>query len=297
MVERFFQKCFREMNQNLQDCIPLWEVHRLELKKMFSSASVFSAEKNNVLVIGAGNCYDIPLNQIIEEYNRITLLDIDETTLCEVNDKLDPNSQVKVNLMHSDFANLPLQQMQQVINYISKDLNQAYALMESLLLNLEDLCKTKNIESYSLILSSTVSSQLVLPFVQALEQTKNSNLIDYAKQFGDRITELHIKKIWDMVDKNDGAAIITSEQYAWGFYSNGCILPLNRFISDPILMLNYEYQKEFESVGGGLLINGRISNELIRKHIPSRNIILERQWIWQFSNNIHYLIKGWLIVK
>lgn len=118
-----------------------------------------------------------------------------------------------------------------------------------------------------------------------------------AKQFGDVVSEKHLQQIWHLIKEGMGSGIVTSEQYAWGYTANGKPLPITQFIDNPLLMLDLKTQTEMEKLGGGVTINGRITTEMINKVIPSRSRLLETQWIWRFSENIYYLVKGWIISK
>ncbi|MBD3919351.1 hypothetical protein H8B09_11345 [Paenibacillus sp. PR3] len=288
---------YRDMNQSLDPIIQYWNTHQLELNKLYQSAKIFNGDLNNVLVIGVGNAYDLPLKEIVSDYFSIDLLDIDKETLLETSQNICNPDKRKINLLNRDVVGISIDKIEEIIGYLRLDKERAKSLLERLILE-KQFCFTNILNNnYSLVISSTVSSQLILPMIDLIEQTGDDELIILAKRLGDLVAEKHVEQIWSLLEKTNGTAIITSEQYAWGYYPNGTALPLTSFIKEPSLMLDKNLQLKLNQLGGGLTINGRITSDMLEKHIPERNTILRKQWVWKFSENIYYLVKGWVISK
>ncbi|MFC3769464.1 hypothetical protein [Paenibacillus sp. GCM10012303] len=296
VIHHSIQNFYRTMNFN---CDPInWTSHKVEIQKLFNIAKVSSMDFTNTLIIGAGNAYDLPLSEIAACYKNIDLLDIDWQTIHETKHKFDESTQQKIKLINIDIVDIPVDEVQEIVSCLSTNAMRARKLLNALLIDFR-VCPIHILEptTYSLVISSTVSSQLVIPFVQVVEQSGNRELITLAKHFGDLVAEKHLQQLWQFLKAETGVGIITSEQYAWGYFADRRPLPLTNLIDNPASMLRQDVQLEIERLRGGLTINGRITSSMIQKVIPTKNIVLKKQWIWQFSEDIYYLVEGWIISK
>lgn len=286
------QEFFNKINQF--ELPSTWDSHRNELKKIIGISEFFGENFDNSVIIGAGNLYDLPFNEIVENYEQTDLLDVDSATLIKAKDRVDTELQSKVNLITRDIVGYP----EQISILDLQDLDKNSVAVKELLQQLfsAELCPIKIFQTqYSLAISSTVSSQLILPISKITDHSSNDEVIVMTKELGDIIADRHVKQVWDLL-KRGGIGIISSEQYAWGSIDNSP-LPLTKVINDPALMMDENIQSQIELIKGGLVINGRVTSESILHHIPQSNILKESEWIWQFDNELFYLVKCWVIIK
>lgn len=292
------EQCFRNMNTNLETCIPYWDQHQEYIRKMVISVLEHRESSDVSLIIGAGNCYDVPLQLICESYNENHLLDLDEETLTKTKEKCDKDIYEKIKLIKKELTGINETDANELLRCLSfGNYLKAEAILFDLINGTNCLPELVGSNKYSLIISSTVSTQLLIPLIQAIEQTGNDRLITLAKKLGDTLAEKHYCQIIDLLTNGSGVGIITSEQYAWGSLPDGRNLPLSKFIEKPELMLRDDIQKLIEKHGGSYIINGRINFNRLTNVQPEINVISQEQWIWRFSENIYYLVKGWIIKK
>ncbi|MFS0728391.1 hypothetical protein [Paenibacillus sp. 1P07SE] len=297
VAHKVLQNFYREMNTNLESIVQHWLPHKLELQKLYQSAKFFSDDFNNAIIVGVGKGYDLPLSEIVNNYESIDFLDVDRITLTETKQKFDEQSQGKINLINEDIVALQMDKIQEIISCLFINNTAAERLLSALIRDLQVPKINNGQETYSLALSSTVSTQLIIPFVQTVEETQHNGLITLAKQFGDIVAEMHVQQVWQLLKEESGVGVLTSEQYAWGFIDSNTMLPLNGLVGTAELMLDETIQNQIEHKGGTYFINGRITSEMINKYIPAKNRLLTKQWLWHFSENLTYLIKGWVISK
>ncbi|MFD0698543.1 hypothetical protein ACFQZT_31195 [Paenibacillus sp. GCM10027628] len=288
--------CFRNMNSHLENCVPYWENHREHLWKMINRISDISDSSGNSLIIGAGNCYDLPLDLICKNYMENHLLDLDEQSLIHTMEACTFRS--KINLIKKDLTGIDETEANELLRCLTyKEYNKAESILIAWIHGTICPLSLLGSKKYSLVISSTVSTQLLLPLIQTIEQSGNNRLIALAKQLGDILAEKHFFQFRNLLNDKNGVGIITSEQYAWGRLMDGRNLPLSNFIDKPELMLSHDTQRLIEKQGGPFTINGRINFDKLINYLPELQILSQDQWIWRFSENIYYLVKGWIIKK
>ncbi|MEK4439186.1 hypothetical protein [Paenibacillus sp. FSL K6-2862] len=286
------QKYFNQINNF--EFPPSWNSHQNELKKIIGVSEFFDENFNRSLIFGAGNLYDLPIHDILENYKTTDLLDIDVSTIEKALKKINEDPSRRINIITKDIVNYPEEISQLESPAFVENVKEVKELLDRLLT--ADLCSVRDFQfSYSLVISSTVSSQLILPISSIIDHSINDELIVLTKKLGDTLAEKHVTQVWDLLEKG-GIGIITSEQYAWGSINNSP-LPLTKAINAPTQMLDAGIQNQIELIQGGLVINGRVTPKIISDYIPHNNILNESQWIWQFDNELFYLVKSWVFIK
>lgn len=292
MSNEFLHSYFNKMNNF--ELPSTWAGHREELKKIYGISEFFNNRFDNSLIIGAGNMYDLPYNDIVNKYKTTSLLDIDKSTLKKAINTIDRNLHNKVELICKDIVGYP-EKISKITSQLIKENPEGIKELLSELFHY-NICSAVDFQQkYSLVISSTVSSQLILPITEVIDSSYNNELIVIAKKLGEELAEKHANQVWSLIHEG-GIGILASEQYAWG-YVNNKPLPLTNLINSPEQMLDNNIQKEIEKVKGGLTINGRITSEAIQRLIPQRSIVKKLDWIWQFDNSLFYLVKCWVVIK
>lgn len=71
---------YTDMNQQLLTS-GNWRSHQLAVQTMIEESLLHLNQRHVALILGAGNCRDIPLNMLLDAFQKVILVDIDEVTI------------------------------------------------------------------------------------------------------------------------------------------------------------------------------------------------------------------------
>jgi hypothetical protein len=99
---------YGQMNQGREpDRAGRWLSHRQEIQHLIKSSMVDPHPKDEVIILGAGNCDDFDLYDLAERFHAIILADIDNDSMQAVVKVLDPQLQLRIKCLDSlDFTGL-----------------------------------------------------------------------------------------------------------------------------------------------------------------------------------------------
>lgn len=99
---------YRQMNQGREpDRSDRWMSHRQEIQYLINSSLPASQPKDELIILGAGNCDDIDLDELAGRFHSIILADIDNESMQEAMVALDPKLQPRIKCLDSlDFTGL-----------------------------------------------------------------------------------------------------------------------------------------------------------------------------------------------
>ncbi|MBD8838885.1 hypothetical protein IFU39_13775 [Paenibacillus sp. CFBP 13594] len=279
---------FHNMNSQVHELSHIWDTHRKEVDELIARASSIISIKQNAIIVGAGNLNDITLDFLLNNYDNVKLLDIDEKSLLNVLNRYEGNN-VNLNIIVEDLTGVLSDKFvgEYYEGLLMKDNAKITKIFNDIIVN--GICK-KTIfeEKYSLLIESTVSTQLGSLFTLCWQELNPSPIFEESiRQLIRMMTKSHLLQLKHGLDKM-GLAVITSEQYEFG--NN---LPTVKYIPNPVDMLEENLQSKMESLGH--YVRGRITeDDLIEADF---NIIFRNQWIWRFNEERTYLVKGWVVSR
>jgi hypothetical protein len=99
---------YGQMNQGREpDRSGRWMSHRQEIKHLIQSSLGKLGPKDEVIILGAGNCDDFDLEDLAERFHTIVLADIDTDSMQTAISALDPQLQLSIKCLDSlDFTGL-----------------------------------------------------------------------------------------------------------------------------------------------------------------------------------------------
>jgi hypothetical protein len=99
---------YGQMNQGREpDRAGRWMSHRQEIKHLIECSLTSFQPKDEVIILGAGNCDDFDLYDLAERFHSIILADIDNDSMQTAISELDPKLQLSIKCLDSiDFTGL-----------------------------------------------------------------------------------------------------------------------------------------------------------------------------------------------
>jgi len=288
---------YRDINRQSNETSHFWKDHKDKLSFLYSKSITYLDNLNKVIILGIGNGEDLPLKVIADSFQSTTLLDIDKETLLETKDSLPREIRTKVKTITKDLTNADDKYTEKYAKslLVKKDPFIAKAILNKLFIDESIFPQTPLQENFQLVISSTVSTQLVTPFTlltQSFHGMMGAQLHELCAKLSAKAVENHVTQIENLLEsKNISVALITSEQYVWSIdeeAENGLI---GSTIEKPEEMLIQDNQNYFEEKG--LVIQGRITKPMLNNF----DILYEDEWLWKFNESRQYLVKGWIVRK
>jgi hypothetical protein len=83
-----------------------WQNHRREISSFISETISFVTERENTIVFGAGNCDDLDLKFLTDQFRSVWLADIDLPSMTDALEKIDSSIKNQCQLIVTDFTKL-----------------------------------------------------------------------------------------------------------------------------------------------------------------------------------------------
>ncbi|MEF3304154.1 hypothetical protein [Paenibacillus sp. GYB003] len=270
-----------------------WDHHRNYISDLVSIGINGDPIKKSAIILGAGNCNDINLSQIVFHFtSKTSLLDIDEKSVKRSIQRLDPQVQKLVRPVVKDLTGLFYdRKLLDYFNHLMKqELLAANEILRNWVQHKYRICPERVIPgSHSFLISANISTQLIIPFQLMAYEANPFLFTNELSILADIMARNHLKQIAKSLLAG-GRAVIVSEQYEWGNVGN----PTQSFITSPEQLLDVHVQDSLEQIGG--FIRGRISRFMLDE-IDELQVDYEAEWLWNFSGERHYLVKGWVVRK
>ena len=269
------EKFYHTINQSnaLTFQYDYWKKYR---NNRLESIKPFLSQNKNVIILGAGNCNDLALEEILESTKSVTLVDIDIDSV--------KKGIKKQNLLEKDFnlINLDLTGLSSVNFYsqFSKMLeenNSNEKIYQSLKTMVTEVNQKQLLnKKYDLVISTPVYSQLVYSKLFEMIDT-SAKLHKGLKNEIIQLMPIIIRNYNDFmisILKNNGYIILWSD-----------LITLNEEVKDN-KELQSIYEKYKKTYGLGIPDYG-IEN--LCEHL----IVKDSFWdVWPFNKKINFLIKG-----
>lgn len=175
----------RIMNHNSKDKFLEWEeIRKLNEIVIQTTINRYGINPSKLLILGAGNGNDLPLDFIEQTFNYVEIVDIDETALSRLLEKV--SNRAKFNPRICDLSGLNLDLLNQIVNEnnISNKVN--------LINNLNPKLDLSNISlNFDMVLNTNFSTQLLLPITLTMINTQFQGHLGFA--LGNLSDRIHIK--------------------------------------------------------------------------------------------------------
>jgi len=158
----FFGSAGRKLDAIASEYGRYWQPHLTESRRLIRSATRFVERRGTALVLGAGKCREIPLQQLARDFNHVVLVDLDLASMREAVELIPEPLRHKVEIRVSDittFTRSFVLAAQRIIS-TAKDIEDAETRLADLYLNLNDLVRIPDLPRADFVVSSLVLAEL-----------------------------------------------------------------------------------------------------------------------------------------
>lgn len=148
-----------------------WARHRELVRELVDrAAAAAGTRRERCLVLGAGNCNDIPLGHLADTFTEVTLFDLDETALAAGAGRLSAAQRAGVRLLGGDLTGLAASGAAETIVRLAR--HSRWPDLARYLVTLRK--KVRSLpppglgRDYDLVVSVCVATQLFVPFIGAV---------------------------------------------------------------------------------------------------------------------------------
>lgn len=283
-----------------------WHSNREGVKKLLSPAFDMLDQINNptAIILGAGNCRDLPLKQLVEKCSYVELVDIDYSAIKKARATLPEDLQKKVKCTWLDITGLYHTIVPDIFDHIlNARLNEALWMLRANIDNPKPM-KSPITKKFDLSVSINVVSQLIgLNFnimtrdsetmhnneFQMLSTESINMILKDAQILSNTVITLQHMELLHKITKPTGLAIVSSDKFSWG-WDVITRSPVTDLIDSPEEMLVPTVQQ--------MLIekNLDIMGSTIDKHYhglfsPKKHL----QWLWHFNEDKTFLVDGYVL--
>ena len=158
----FFRVAGRNIAAAQSEYDKYWEPHIAQSRRAILEAVRLVREPGTALVLGAGQCREVPLEELARTFDRVVLVDLDEASMSSAVDRLSGPLRRRVEIRVSDVTSFaePLMEASARIVGRAQSANQAFAELESLYSSIESIRRFPDLPQADLVVSSLVLSEL-----------------------------------------------------------------------------------------------------------------------------------------
>lgn len=162
-VAGFFHRAGRNIAAAQLEYSDYWQPHIQRSQLGILEAARLVRNRGTALVLGAGRCWEIPLQDLAAQFDRVVLADLDEPSMIAAVSTIPPPLQRKVEIRVSDVTSFaePLMAATGRIVEQAETAAEAFVALESLYERIELLRRLPDLPEADLVISSLVLSELV----------------------------------------------------------------------------------------------------------------------------------------
>ncbi len=290
-----------------------WQQHREKIQQETQSMIDRGIELKKALIIGAGNCNDIPLLFLTEHFEEVVLTDIDLNSIHFARTRLPNDLQKKVKCYQWDITGLHETLMKEIdgcvkagggyVSIINEIINKIDSYMNHSN-NTNRMLKPEWLLSwhhYDCVISAGVTSQLFAaifgyyiteyfgnPF-WGKRRKKHMQLKQLTQYFSDRfLTQHHINLLRRLIKPN-GYVFLVSDVLEYRRKNQ-----LGQKVMDVVDLLSPKLQQFY--LEKGFKVTGAIASTVIDEYIHNKFSIEDQDtWIWPFGSGKHYVVQGFVL--
>ncbi|NYE57992.1 hypothetical protein [Carboxydothermus ferrireducens] len=253
----FYKKLQEIANEDTRNFFNEYAPHREKLM-----AEILKAKSSGrAIILGAGNCNDIDLNELSKTFDQTFLLDIDVTAMELGLQRQKPIYPEKIKILEFDLTGI-LANIQLVIRDTSLD-----TLLNALKAVNDNPKLPEGFEqSFDLVVSAGVITQIIYPLKAADFMAGFYSIHDLLEFLRDRLFRQHLKLISRLL-KDDGRAIFTVDH------------PLHDYPPEEAVKWPRLYIRR----------TSRLYDQLIEES-PLEDVVPPTYWHWEIPGN-HFLVE------
>lgn len=270
----------RYLNQHMLS-IGDWSTHQEAVKHLFDTALEIMPLRNCAMILGSGNCRDIPLDILTDQFESVVLVDIDSETSERVSLKNSKISYIKCDLSGLlDWINtLPTLSPITPPNIQNNDTGLAQHVIPPPLIPWLGHC--------DLVVSIGVASQLITPL---LATKYGSQKIWSMEPWAKIIIEVALKhyQLVEQLLQPKGIGIIGTE-----------VLTSERVPYSDLALFTETVADSTKDITGAIRkfpdATLKVGIALYLEYLKKRSSLPSFQWPWLFDKNRLYQMTGWLV--
>jgi hypothetical protein len=160
--EQFFRLAGAGLRGIEQQRSAYWQPHIANSRRRILEAASLCGRHSTVLVLGAGNCTEIPLEELARRFDEVVLLDLDGASMAAAVEELPDELIPKVHLSIADVTRFAAPLMQRLWRAVDESENaaQAFERIAAALHSVEASDPLRALPDADLIVSSLVLSEL-----------------------------------------------------------------------------------------------------------------------------------------
>ncbi|GAV24556.1 hypothetical protein ciss_04890 [Carboxydothermus islandicus] len=253
----FYKKLQEIANEDTRNFFNEYAPHREKLMTEILKAK----SSGRAIILGAGNCNDIDLNELSKNFDQIFLLDIDVMAMELGLQRQKPLHPEKIKILEFDLTGI-LANIQLVIRDTSLD-----TLLNALKAVNDNPKLPEGFEqNFDLVVSAGVITQIIYPLKAADFMAGFYSIHDLLEFLRDRLFRQHLKLISRLL-KDDGRAIFTVDH------------PLNDYPPEEAVKWPRLYIRR----------TSRLYDQLIEES-PLEDFVPPTYWHWEIPGN-HFLVE------
>lgn len=270
-----------------------WSRHRDLVKKLVDQAAG-GIRRGRCLVLGAGNCNDIPLDHLTDTFVEVVLFDLDASAMTAGTARLSPQQRTRCRLLAGDLTGLHSSGVAEALARRARhglwpELEQ---YLRTLRKKIQPLPPAELDSGYDLVVSVCVATQLFVPFIRAvaakspLQDRIHARAADISRTLSNRLGELMHRSV-----KPEGAVAFATDILEWNAARLGLngVAPLapDSEMVDPIAV------DELLRTHSHLKNVGAVPDNLTTLFTPAHVV----DWIWAFSDRKQYVVRGFVLYR
>ncbi|MEW6458663.1 MAG: hypothetical protein AB1441_06295 [Bacillota bacterium] len=269
-----------------------WARHRDLVKRLVDQAAG-GIQWERCLVLGAGNCNDIPLDHLADAFTEVTLFDLDESALAAAAARLSPRQRAGLRLLAGDLTGLHASGAAEAIARLARrgrwpELVQYLGKFRK---KIRSLPPPELDHGYDLVVSVCVATQLFVPFIRAVAADSplwdriHAHAADISRALSNRLGEHMHRSV-----EPEGAVAFATDILEWNAARLGLAGRVAPLASD------------------SEAIDPAAVDELLRGHSHLKNVgavpenlaglftpVHAVDWIWAFSDWKQYVVRGFVL--
>lgn len=149
----------RAVEERYQD---YWSSHLQNSRRRILRAAELTKNRGRAVVLGAGECREIPLEELARRFEQVVLVDLDRGSLEEAAEDLSPELQAKLELQVSDLTSFAIPMMRGIEEAVeaSQTIEQAFGRLSEVYAKALGEHDLPRFPRADLVISSLVASEL-----------------------------------------------------------------------------------------------------------------------------------------
>ena len=160
--EDFFEQAGARVRNSEERYEAYWSPHIKRSHRRILAAAKLAGKRSTAIVLGAGKCREIPLEQLAEQFQQVILVDLDGNSMREAVSLLPPPLRSRLQIRVADvtsFAKPLMEQMRDAVE-TSRTAEEAFHRLETVYVEAPDIQRPPELPRAGLVISSLLLSEL-----------------------------------------------------------------------------------------------------------------------------------------